>query len=60
MTTALYTATATSLSGALTVNVGGDITQLEAEELTTAAHQVRPYSNAIRGNVPVNLTTVAT
>ncbi|QMW22388.1 organic hydroperoxide resistance protein [Sandaracinobacteroides saxicola] len=29
-----------------------------ATELTEAGHQVCPYSNATRGNVPVHLTTV--
>jgi len=43
----------------LHVELGG-IGQAEAEQLVEAAHQVCPYSNATRGNVPVTLeTTVA-
>ncbi len=30
-----------------------------AEELAQEAHEVCPYSNAIRGNVPVTLTVVS-
>ena len=43
----------------LSVELGG-IDQAAAEQLVEAAHQVCPYSNATRGNVPVTLeTTVA-
>ncbi|MBB3677181.1 organic hydroperoxide resistance protein [Modestobacter versicolor] len=43
----------------LHVELGG-IDQPTAEQLVAAAHQVCPYSNATRGNVPVTLeTTVA-
>jgi osmotically inducible protein OsmC len=43
----------------LHVELGG-IEQSVAEQLVEAAHQVCPYSNATRGNVPVTLeTTVA-
>nr|WP_204261384.1 organic hydroperoxide resistance protein [Blastococcus saxobsidens] len=43
----------------LSVELGG-IEQSAAEQLVEAAHQVCPYSNATRGNVPVTLeTTVA-
>jgi len=43
----------------LRVELGG-IDQAAAEQLVEAAHQVCPYSNATRGNVPVTLeTTVA-
>ena len=44
---------------ALHVELGG-LEQTAAEQLVEAAHQVCPYSNATRGNVPVTLeTTVA-
>jgi len=44
---------------ALHVELGG-VDQATAEQLVEAAHQVCPYSNATRGNVPVTLeTTVA-
>ncbi|WP_029430551.1 organic hydroperoxide resistance protein [Blastococcus sp. URHD0036] len=47
------------LAVALEVELGG-IDQAAADELVEAAHQVCPYSNATRGNVPVTLTaTVA-
>ena len=43
----------------LSVELGG-LEQDAAEQLVEAAHQVCPYSNATRGNVPVTLeTTVA-
>ncbi|WP_369068791.1 organic hydroperoxide resistance protein [Kineococcus terrestris] len=45
------------LQAALHVELGG-IGQAEAEQLVEAAHQVCPYSNATRGNVPVVLETV--
>ena len=41
----------------LHVELGG-IGQAAAEQLVEAAHQVCPYSNATRGNVPVTLETV--
>ncbi|WP_222195534.1 organic hydroperoxide resistance protein [Modestobacter italicus] len=44
---------------ALHVELGG-VDQATADELVEAAHQVCPYSNATRGNVPVTLeATVA-
>jgi Ohr subfamily peroxiredoxin len=44
---------------ALHVELGG-VDQAAADQLVEAAHQVCPYSNATRGNVPVTLeTTVA-
>ena len=44
---------------ALHVELGG-VDQATADALVEAAHQVCPYSNATRGNVPVTLeTTVA-
>jgi lipoyl-dependent peroxiredoxin len=47
------------LTVALEVEVGG-IDQAAADALVEAAHQVCPYSNATRGNVPVLLSaTVA-
>lgn len=39
----------------LAVNVPG-VDQAIAEELVTKAHQVCPYSNATRGNIPVTLS----
>ncbi|GAA4732592.1 organic hydroperoxide resistance protein [Modestobacter marinus] len=43
----------------LHVELGG-VDQATADQLVEAAHQVCPYSNATRGNVPVTLeTTVA-
>jgi Ohr subfamily peroxiredoxin len=41
----------------LHVELGGGIEQSAAEALVEAAHQVCPYSNATRGNVPVTLET---
>ncbi|MGY1751389.1 organic hydroperoxide resistance protein [Modestobacter sp. SYSU DS0511] len=47
------------LEVALHVELGG-VDQATAEALVEAAHQMCPYSNATRGNVPVTLeTTVA-
>ncbi|WP_448640178.1 organic hydroperoxide resistance protein [Geodermatophilus sp. URMC 63] len=47
------------LTVALEVELGG-IDQAAADDLVAAAHQVCPYSNATRGNVPVTLSaTVA-
>ena len=43
------------LAVSLNVNVPG-VDQAVAEELVAKAHQVCPYSNATRGNVPVTLT----
>ncbi|WP_221761371.1 organic hydroperoxide resistance protein [Salibacterium salarium] len=42
----------------LNVEVKG-VSQEEAEELTTAAHQVCPYSKATRGNIEVTINTEA-
>ena len=48
-----------ALEVTLGVELGG-VDQATGEELVAAAHQVCPYSNATRGNVPVTLeTTVA-
>ncbi len=41
----------------LHVELGG-VDQATAEKLVEAAHQVCPYSNATRGNVPVTLEVV--
>ncbi len=41
----------------LHVELGG-IDQVEGEKLVEAAHQVCPYSNATRGNIPVSLEVV--
>ncbi|MGR6966854.1 organic hydroperoxide resistance protein [Geodermatophilus sp. URMC 61] len=46
-----------ALEVTLRVELGG-IDQATAEQLVEAAHQVCPYSNATRGNVPVTLETV--
>ena len=46
-----------ALEVTLRVELGG-IDQAAAEQLVEAAHQVCPYSNATRGNVPVTLETV--
>ena len=35
-----------------------DLPQDEAQQLADAAHQVCPYSNATRGNIPVTVTVV--
>ncbi len=35
-----------------------EVSREEAEKLVEAAHQVCPYSGAIRGNVPVTITVV--
>ncbi|GAB3803952.1 organic hydroperoxide resistance protein [Spirosoma humi] len=43
------------LAVTLDVNVPG-VDQAVAEELVEKAHQVCPYSNATRGNIPVTLT----
>ncbi|KSW30293.1 organic hydroperoxide resistance protein [Cellulomonas sp. B6] len=45
------------LEATLHVELGG-IDQAGAERLVEAAHQVCPYSNATRGNVPVTLEVV--
>ncbi|MFZ4453301.1 organic hydroperoxide resistance protein [Salibacterium aidingense] len=42
----------------LNVEING-VSQEEAEELTTAAHQVCPYSKATRGNIEVKINTEA-
>jgi len=49
-----------ALAAELRVHIGGGMAQETAEALVAQAHQVCPYSNATRGNVPVTLiTTVA-
>ena len=48
-----------ALTVALHAEIGG-VDQATADELVQAAHQVCPYSNATRGNIPVTLeATVA-
>lgn len=44
-----------SLSAALAVEVPA-LSQADAESLVAAAHQVCPYSNAVKGNIDVALT----
>jgi len=46
------------LGVALAVETKG-LDQAAAEDLVTAAHQVCPYSNAVRGNVDVAITVTA-
>lgn len=53
----LVDSTVEAESAALHVHVGGGIEQELAEALTAAAHEVCPYSNATRGNIPVDLRT---
>ena len=48
-----------ALDVTLAVEVGG-LSQADAERLVADAHQVCPYSNAVRGNVDVQLHTTAT
>jgi osmotically inducible protein OsmC len=43
----------------LGIEVSG-LSQADAEKLVTAAHQVCPYSNAVRGNVDVTLKVTTT
>ncbi len=40
------------------VKISG-LSQTEAEQLVAAGHQICPYSNAIKGNVDVNITVTA-
>lgn len=47
-----------SLSAVLNLQVGG-VSQNEADELAHAAHQICPYSKAIRGNIPVTINARA-
>lgn len=44
-----------ALSVVLRITLPGGVDRGTAEELVERAHQVCPYSNAIRGNVPVQL-----
>ena len=46
------------IQAALTVTIPG-MERAEAEALVAAAHQVCPYSNAVRGNVDVAITVRA-
>ncbi len=43
-----------ALEVALHVEIGG-VDQATADELVEAAHQICPYSNATRGNIPVTV-----
>lgn len=43
------------LAVTLHVEIGGGVSQEDAERAVAAAHQVCPYSNATRGNVDVQL-----
>ncbi|OUZ11937.1 organic hydroperoxide resistance protein [Aeromicrobium sp. PE09-221] len=44
------------LAVTLNVELGGGVSQEEAQRAVEAAHQVCPYSNATRGNIEVTLT----
>ncbi|MBL0886965.1 organic hydroperoxide resistance protein [Myceligenerans indicum] len=46
-----------ALEAVLTVEIGG-VDQPTAERLVAAAHEVCPYSNATRGNVPTEIKVV--
>ncbi len=46
-----------ALTADLQVSVAG-VDLAKVQELADAAHQVCPYSNAIRGNVPTTVTAV--
>jgi Ohr subfamily peroxiredoxin len=46
------------LAVSLEVEIAG-VDQAKADEIVKAAHAVCPYSNAIRGNVDVNLKVFA-
>jgi organic hydroperoxide reductase OsmC/OhrA len=39
----------------LNVELGGGVSQEDAEKAVAVAHELRPYSNATRGNVEVTL-----
>ncbi len=43
------------LAVALSVELGGGVSQSDAEKAVAVAHQVCPYSNATRGNIEVTL-----
>jgi osmotically inducible protein OsmC len=43
------------LAVTLHVEIGGDVSEADAQKAVEAAHQVCPYSNATRGNVEVKL-----
>jgi organic hydroperoxide reductase OsmC/OhrA len=43
------------LAVVLRITLPGDVDRKAGEDLVEKAHQVCPYSNAIRGNVPVQL-----
>ncbi len=42
----------------LTARIGG-LSQADAERLVAKAHEICPYSNATRNNIPVTVTAVA-
>ncbi|TCJ94832.1 Ohr subfamily peroxiredoxin [Volucribacter psittacicida] len=46
------------LSAKISVKTQG-LSQAQAESLVEKAHQVCPYSNAVRGNIEVELVTIA-
>jgi organic hydroperoxide reductase OsmC/OhrA len=45
------------LAVSLTVEVGG-LSQSDAQKVVAAGHELCPYSNAIKGNVPVDIKVV--
>jgi organic hydroperoxide reductase OsmC/OhrA len=44
-----------ALDAVLRVELPGTLTEEQARDLVDATHQVCPYSNATRGNMPVEL-----
>jgi osmotically inducible protein OsmC len=46
------------LTVALEVSIAG-LDQAAAEDIVQAAHAICPYSNAIKGNVPVTVSVTA-
>ncbi|MBS0378617.1 MAG: organic hydroperoxide resistance protein [Proteobacteria bacterium] len=46
------------LTVGLTARIGG-LSQADAERLTAKAHEICPYSNATRNNIPVTVTAMA-
>lgn len=63
--TNLYSTKATALAGRngsvatddskVSLDITLDLPQAEAEELVNTAHQVCPYSNAVRNNIDVQI-----
>ncbi|MGW3689347.1 hypothetical protein [Streptomyces sp. NPDC005125] len=47
-----------SLTAVLNLEIGG-VDQATASELAHAAHQICPYSKAVRGKIPVTINATA-